>query len=55
MSKLAYIQAYDMEAQLRTPVVPALPNFGDHAAAARAWAAEFEAKTVAETKLIEAH
>lgn len=57
--KERYIEAFDvMEAELRrrreaVPPAPALPDFKNPAAAARAWAEQYEARDVAEAKVAE--
>jgi len=41
------VRLRELEAQVAKPVVPALPNFSNPAEAARAWASEFEGRTLA--------
>lgn len=53
--KLKFIQAFNaMEEKIKGNMI-ALPNFNDPAAAARAWANEFEAKQKAQQQLVEAN
>lgn len=42
----------ELEEGAKRPPVPALPNFSDPAAAARAWADQFEARTALERKVV---